>query len=118
MAASKFQNTKEFEFLDESRSIIVSNAEISKTDVEYLIIDNLDEFREGSKILHLFGNHGSRSGDMGEADQCLICTFKSVKNKLEKKHGQKLKQRNITIGILNFDLISLLKTTTLIPWYF
>ena len=101
MSASKFQNTKDFEFLDESRSIIVSNREINKTDVEYMILDNLDDFREGSKILHLFGNHTNREGDIGDVDQCLICTFKSVKTKLEKKHGQKLKQRNITIGILN-----------------
>ena len=103
MAASKFQKTREFEFLDESKSVIVSNTEINKTDVEYLILDNLNEFREGSKILHLFGHHSSSKGDIEGVDEGLVCTLQSVKPKLEgKRHGHKLKQRNITIGIDGF----------------
>ena len=102
MAASKFQKTSEFEFLDESRSVIVSTKEINKTDVEYLILDNLHEFREGSKILHLFGHHSSSKGDIEGVDQGLVCTLRSVKPKLERKYGHKLKQRNITIGIDGF----------------
>ena len=103
MAASKFQKTREFEFLDESRSVIVSTQEINKSDVEYLILDNLNEFREGSKILHLFGHHSSSKGDIEGVDEGLVCTLESVKRKLEgKRHGHKLKQRKITIGIAGF----------------
>jgi hypothetical protein len=102
MAASKFKKTTEFEFLDDSRSVIVSTTKINKTDVEDLILDNLNEFREGSKILHLFGHHSSRKGDIEGVDEVLVCTLQSVKSKLERKHGPKLKQRNITIGIDGF----------------
>ena len=62
--------------------IIVSKTEVNKDDVYYFILENLDKFREGSKILLLYGCHGGRDGKVGDVDPKLGATFTSVKKKV------------------------------------
>ena len=85
------------DFCVEQNVVILAKKEINKTDCEHYILDNLENFREGSKILILYGCHGSRDGTIGNVDPRLVGTMSSVKRKLEKRHGEKLKQRNITL---------------------
>ena len=74
-------NLEDKEFRCDQKVIIVSKTEVDRDDVYYFILDNLDKFREGSKILLLYGCHGERDGTIGNVDKMLIGTLENGKEK-------------------------------------
>ena len=81
--------------------IILSNQDITWSDCIKYIKDNLYNFRENSKILILYGIHGTDDGEIGEADDRLKILFEAIPRKLKKKYPEmfeKIKIEMVDIG--------------------
>ena len=80
--------------------IILSNKEITWTDCITYLRDELKYFRKGSKILILYGIHGTDDGELGEKDESLKLCFEAIPRKIEKKYPEILEK----IKIEMFDI--------------
>ena len=89
-------SSEKFHF--EKNTIVTSTTNINKSDVEKYIVENLDNFREGSHFIVMCGFHGSPEGKLLEYDPDFMSQYKSMFNSINRKHENKIKERKYLMG--------------------
>ena len=82
----------------EKNTIVTSTTNINKSDVEKYIVENLDNFREGSHFIVMCGFHGSPEGKLLQYDSDFMSHYKSMFNYINKKYVNKIKERKYLMG--------------------
>ena len=89
-------SSEKFHF--EKNTIVTSTTNINKSDVEKYIVENLDNFREGSHFIVMCGFHGSPEGKLLEYDSVFMSQYESMFNYINKKYVNKIKERKYLMG--------------------
>ena len=92
-------SSEKFHF--EKNTIVTSTTNINKSDVEKYIVENLDNFREGSHFIVMCGFHGSPEGKLLQYDSDFMSHYQSMFNSINRKHENKIKERKYLMGQTN-----------------
>ena len=82
----------------EKNTIVTSTTNINKSDVEKYIVENLDNFREGSHFIVMCGFHGSPEGKLHQYDPVFMSQYESMFNYINKTYVNKIKERKYLMG--------------------
>ena len=75
-------SSEKFHF--EKNTIVTSTTNINKSDVEKYIVENLDNFREGSHFIVMCGFHGSPEGKLLQYDSDFMSQYQSMFTSINK----------------------------------